>query len=409
MPERVPPRTLPLMTVYPRIRGGLHTCLAGVPILVGLFGCGDRAAIEVTVADSAGVRVVTSHAEATPLPPAFRLGAAPVADLAAANPDGPALQGVRGGVITPDGGAVVWLADGTLHGFGPGGRLRWQRSPSALGIAPGPGDSVTVLVAPGDRLRVVGPGGGGREVALAWTGRAPLGAVLPLEGGFVALTGWSTGVMPSDAQPGLRADSAQLLRFGPRGRLRDTLTSVIGSEVGVVSIAGRISLVPPHYPRLTLVAARGGRLVVGTGEEDAVVVRAADGSVRAVARIVGREFALSERERDDARQFRERLVSGNPVTRSLAADLDRQLPMPAARPPYARLVVDDEGRVWAAEYPVPGEPSGSWSVFDADLALAGQLALPPGARLLDVAYGRALLHAPLGQPTLAGLYDLLPP
>jgi hypothetical protein len=332
-----------------------------------------------------------------------------VADLAEANPNGPELQGLRAGVITPDGGAVLLLADGTLHGFGSDGRARWQRSPGGLGVTPGPSDSVTVLLASGRHLRVVGPSGGGREVALAWSGPEPLGEVFPHGGGFVALTAWSTALVPPDARPGLRADSARLVHFGPDGRLRDTLATVIGSQVGLVSIAGRVAVVPPHYPRLTLAAARADRLVVGTGTEDAVMLRGADGDVRSIARIEGRDLTLTEAERASASRFRERLVSGNPLTRSLAADFDRQLPMPPTRPPYARLLVDDEGRVWAADYPLPGQPPEAWIVFGPDLALVGRVTLPSGNELLDAGYGRVLVQARSGRPAMVGLYDLLPP
>jgi hypothetical protein len=149
--------------------------------------------------------------------------------------------------------------------------------------------------------------------------------------------------------------------------------------------------------------------VVGTGESDELRVLAPDGSLRAILRREGRDARLTATDTAAARLFRRRIVGDNPLAERIVSELDRTLPLPAERPPYAQLALDEAGRVWVGDYPPPGEMPLTWSVHDADGALIGRVALPVRFRLLDVAEGAVLGMVPGSGGGAVRVYDLLPP
>jgi hypothetical protein len=342
------------------------------------------------------------------VPRAFRVGAAPRIDLALV----PAADLEPGrfetGVLLPSGDLVLGAATGPLARFGPEGDLRWTRALGVLSLAAGPADSVTALISTGDSVVVIGPDGEERRLGLARSGAEPVEEVFPLEGGLLARTGWSTALLDRDARPGVRTDRVHLLRFGADGAWEDTLATVVGSELGLISLGGRIAVAPPLLPRLTVVAAGGGRIFLGTGERDEVAVLDVTGAVRELWRREGRDLRTSRTDSTAARQARARFLGGNPLAERIVAEMDRVLPMPARRPPYAEMALDPAGRLWLAGYPPPGELPSSWSVFGADGALLGDVDLPIGFRLLDVGTGRILGSVPGGGGGTVRVYDLLP-
>ncbi len=376
----------------------------------GVSSACERPPVRVTVTDSAGVEVVTSEPVRVPLPVAFRVEPTPVLDLAMSTPDGPDLSTVVMGALLPGGELVVGDAGGALHRVGLDGQVRWSLAAAgALTLAAGPGDSVTALIEPGDSLVVLGPSGLGRRVGLVWTSAAPLGELFPVDGGFVALTGWSTRMLGESASAGLREDPAALVRFGESGALLDTLATPMGSQVGLVGIGGRLALAPPHFPRLTLLAAAGGRLFLGTGARDEVLELDPSGTRRRILRRAGRSLAIDDRDRAAARAFRQRLLGGNPLAAGLGAELDRALPMPERMPPYADLIADPDGRLWVGDYPDPGEAPSVWTVYGSDGGLLGTVTLPIRFHLLDVGGGRILGNVPGGASSTVRVYDLVTP
>lgn len=297
---------------------------------------------------------------------------------------------VTDGVLLPADEFALITRDGTLARFGPLGNERWRRALGALSVTAGPGDSVTVMVADGDSVAFVAPSGEARIIPLTWSGPQPLSTLFPWAGDLVAITGWSTRLLPDGVRPGVREDPAHVVRFGPDGVLADTVATVPGNQIGVVELAGQLTIAPPHFGRVTLLAVSGDRLWVGSGVADEIVEMDATGSVVRRIRRVGRDLALTPEDSAAATTYRRRLVGQNPLSEALSAALDRALPMPEARPPYAELAADEEGRLWVADYPLPGESPVQWTVHGADGALLGSITLPVGFRLLDVGGGRVL-------------------
>jgi len=55
--------------------------------------------------------------------------------------------------------------------------------------------------------------------------------------------------------------------------------------------------------------------------------------------------------------------------------------LPPTRPAYGRLLVDEEGFLWAAEPTRYPHPAGSWTVFAPDGRLLGVVTMPERFRL----------------------------
>jgi hypothetical protein len=359
-------------------------------LLFAPAACGETAPIEVVRSDSAGVEIVTSRVRGPSLPPALQVEGSPALDLAMTGGDGQWLASVSAGVLLPDDEFALIMRDGTLARFGPSGNERWRRSVGALSLARGPGDSVTVMVADGDSVAVVAPSGDVRVSALSWSGPEPLSVLLPWQGGFVAITGWSTRMLPQGVAPGIREDPAHVVRFTRGGSVRDTLVTLPGNEIGLVNLGGRLTIAPPHFGRLTVLAVSDDRVWVGAGVDDEIVEIDPSGSEVRRVRRAGRDVAISPEAAAAAVSYRQRIVGRNPVSEALTAALDQALPMPEAHPPYGQLAADGEGRLWVADYPLPGEPPLDWALHGADGALLGSVTLPVRFRLLDVAEGRVL-------------------
>ena len=65
--------------------------------------------------------------------------------------------------------------------------------------------------------------------------------------------------------------------------------------------------------------------------------------------------------------------------------------LPSAFPAYNELLLAEDGALWIQDYPRPGESAG-WRAFDEGGEWVRSLALPAGARLLDIGADWALVH-----------------
>ena len=149
--------------------------------------------------------------------------------------------------------------------------------------------------------------------------------------------------MDSDLPPGLRRDTATVVRLSEDRTAGVPVASVVGWEHVVLPEGDVI----PLMGRMTHVVPTGdGDLVVGLADElEYSVLDGETGDVRRVARILGASLAVTGDEVD--REIQARL---GPNPRAFTRDLLARLPVPARRPAYQRLLVDGEGNVWAGEF-----------------------------------------------------------
>lgn len=60
------------------------------------------------------------------------------------------------------------------------------------------------------------------------------------------------------------------------------------------------------------------------------------------------------------------------------------IPLPDVFPPYGALETDALGYLWVADYARPGEDASTWTIFDPDGRLSGQVTAPPSVAILEI-------------------------
>jgi len=89
---------------------------------------------------------------------------------------------------------------------------------------------------------------------------------------------------------------------------------------------------------------------------------------------------------DDLARYREERLAGEEDEnnrRSLRRLLDA-MPFPDTYPAFDRLVVDEVGNLWFAEYPRVRATRGAYTVFDATGRLLGTVRMSPGIRVVEI-------------------------
>lgn len=199
------------------------------------------------------------------------------------------------------------------------------------------------------------------------------GSILLLGGSTQA---WRTGPF---------RDSMLLVRMHPGGR-RDTLGRVPGDEqIGSRSSGnGRMVSKTDQLPfgRRTLVAVRGERVYLGTGDSS-TIVSSADGTTwtRAAA-VPGPRRRVTPQDIDD--YWERLLVQGS--TRGSPDKRPEGIEYPEEYPPYADVQPASNGDLWIN---LPSRPSewgvGSrWIVFAPDGTVRGTVHIPGRARILEI-------------------------
>jgi hypothetical protein len=262
---------------------------------------------------------------------------------------------------------------------------------SVLGsLARASGDSVVAFDPEARRAFWIGPDGVvGRQQELRWEGGVGLDRAAVLQDGTIAVrTAWRTSEVPVES--GVGRAPVRFVRFAGDGSLVDTIVSVPGPSVATLALGPARTFVPALLGAVTVHAVHGGRLYVGSGESPELRVHDADGALRQLIRVSGRDLSVTLEELDGARAERAATGRGNPVAERLMAQMERSLPPPASRPAYGGLVVDALGHVWLGEYPwlgaggTPPRTPRVWTIFDPGGRMLGDVALPDGLRLLEV-------------------------
>jgi hypothetical protein len=128
----------------------------------------------------------------------------------------------------------------------------------------------------------------------------------------------------------------------------------------------------------------GEAIFVGNGARWQIDVHDFEGTHRASWRRTDVDLRLSE---DAFRDLTERLVAEQPDENARRAfrRAYAEQPVPETVPAYDRLL-PDAASVWARVYQLPfTSESERWAVFDAGGRLLGELALPDGFELLEIA------------------------
>jgi hypothetical protein len=234
------------------------------------------------------------------------------------------------------------------------------------------------------RITTFGPAGEVRETRRL----APPNLVVDLmplafldNGGVLAIY----GDMRMFASGGVRRDTTPLFRFDASGEAADTLGLLPAQEWAYVSIPEGSSRREVGFGRTLATAGRRGRSVVGGTDSLDISVYGATGT--ATMRVTGGGppvEATGEDIEEWRRSFRDRMSQAPEEIRRGWDDPPYRPTFPA----FEALMVDDAARIWIGAYVRPGETDRRWTVLDADGSVAGTLALPAAATVLDAAGNR---------------------
>lgn len=343
-------------------------------------GCGTGSAESHVVADSAGVRVVTSHAPAWGPGEAWRTGDTLLVIGAGSGGDALDLGGVAAAFPRPGGGYVIAEERGRVLFLDAAGRALGR----AGGQGEGPGEFrlLAAAAAAGDsiwaydyslrRVTWLGPDGRLLRVTPLRTERAALLPVGRLGDGFVMAPSYDAG--SGALEPGLRRDTVPYLRFDDGGAVVGTLERLPAREYVVGEEGGRTTMATPPFARSASHATTSDALIHGDRERWELRVVGPDGQTRAVYRRPGVELGI--RDSDVAAEIERRIArhpaSEQPGLRAFLEGLER----PPTRPAHGPILVDADGFIWVAAYAPAGAAPESWDVLRPDGAWLGEVRLP---------------------------------
>jgi len=380
------------------------------PIALGCFGalvmvlpaCG-AAGVEDTgyiVEDSAGVRIVTSTISVRdPALPVWTVADAPSWSIGST--DGPEAQQFTRvlNAWVSDGGnvLVVEATTSTVRSFDPGGELVLEFGGQgggpgefrALGNAiPYRGDSIVAWDASRQILSVFDERGRlsrSSSVALSGLSEVARGQGPLSNGRGGRLIGAFTDGSLLFVQPdlvrfqyeGLWRWNNRFTRYSADGERLNDVAEYFGSERTAPAAGTVLSLTAfPHEPQ------------VNVGENTAYIAPTPELELRAhrfdvpqALLVIGR-LDQGRRSIDGAaRAAFEASVRDDPVYRSLSASaVNRALASasyPAHLPAFDRILVDDNGYVWARRFSLVGDDTTEWLVFSDDLRLRQVISMPP--------------------------------
>ena len=365
----------------------------------------------VSVTDSAGVRIVESTAPAWPAGGGWSVGTEPLVTIGEVSGDPDyLLERVSHALRLQDGTIVIADRGPTeLRLFDAAGVF--IRSLGGRGEGPGEfamlsevwarGD--TVLASDGFQSRISVFGRGGNvletirvEVAQGRGYRTPHtqfgdGAILVLN----APSG-GVGIGGGDVIPGA---VWRLDRYSRAGRFMNEISSVQESprwEHGIYELPPGLYL--PFSLGLPLYAASGDHVYTAGVTEAGIQRWKSDGELSHVVRWPIRERRVSSQDRRRWREANSTAPEG--YSPAAWARYVREIPFPERMPLFERLLVDEQGNVWAKRFSPSWEGDSSWYVFDGQGAWLGEVSTPPGLQIFEIGadYVLGLRRDELGVP-----------
>ncbi len=375
--------------------------LATFVLTVSACTGGPKETDDLTVRDSAGVRLADNPAHAPDASTTWTVEPVPSVDIGTSGDAASDLHRVMAATRLADGRILVASA-GTheLRIFDDTGRH--LRTIGRRGEGPGEfdelawagalrGDSMGAWDAGLKRLSVFDARG---TFARAVTFHGLPGIFPQVHGVFAdGSLAASPGVEPGEAfaAGGVWRDTTVYLRLGPDGALLDTLGRFPGTErFGVVPARGTGTFLIETLPfgRRTVVAVAGDRLHVGTGERYEVAAYDPAGTLRELTRKRHQRLPVTRRDLVD---YRRGLVTIGPAgsgDRRALDDLLAAAPVPETMPAYAGLLADSRGNVWVQETQRPGERGGvAWTVFDRSGRMVATARTPAGMMVRQIGSG----------------------
>lgn len=374
---------------------------AGAALLI-LAGCGEgsgAASQGATVRDSLGVSIVENPASAELVTLGWMVSEAPSVVIGTAASD-PAYQlfRVQGAAVLPGRRiAVANAGSQEIRFFDAEGR----HLTSAGGRGDGPGefqlpqlvppvgnegrlliwdpwaDRFTLLGPEGELLRTIRPTSVIRE-APGWDG---VGAVLSRRSAAAAGLDTPDGTMVND----VRFEVVPLEGGEP------TPLAVLPHRIYHAHLGGQ-----PWFRRIPFdpepsSAAGAGRFHLTGGDRAEVRVHGAGGEPILVIRVLREPEPVDRAELSAVVEEELASLSDENLRREWRVHYGR-MPFPETIPIYRRLLVDEEGHVWAERFRSGEEGPPTWSVFDARGRALGTIRTPPGLTLLQIGTDFLLGH-----------------
>lgn len=371
-----------------------------------LFGCGGEAppaAGGVVITDSAGVRIVRSEGPVWTSETAWRLSDEPAVVIgvidgapgdqlfdvvdAARLPDGRILVGNRGSselkIYDARGGHLRTFG---RDGEGPG-EFRMLSSVHA------DGDSVFVWDQRDQRLSVFSAESGFvRSLSLTPAGEGSLPRFDARFADGTILSRQQTFVSSEIEDASVQGSAATYMRYSAAGAPMDTIGTFRGSRslLKFFDSGGGLSVLTIPYEPATRITAAGNAVYEGDGEDYEIRRYRADGTLD---RIVRRPFAsrpvtsamMRAHFDEEYGRFEDQPDYFDSVREGYEA-----MPLAERLAAFDRLHVGADGVVWTRNYPLPGETTHTWSVFDPEGVWLGEVGVPAMVTVYEVGPGFVL-------------------
>jgi hypothetical protein len=352
-------------------------------MMAGLVACGDTAQrAEYLERDSAGVHIVESPAAMAERWLGWSIADSPEVDIGVAEGDSAyMLYRISGAARLPDGRILV-VNGGTqqLRFFdASGGFLR-----NVGGRGDGPGEFRFPELIPSmewDSLRVFDRGSRllklltiDGEFAGSWTVRAPITEAIGFAGDRLI---FSTGTARAglDSPEGIVSNDIVVQSIAANGPQVDTIVVYAGQHLFLGNQARQISFTQVPFEAAPSAALGRDRLYATPGRHAEVHVYNPDVGHESTWRVLRPAEPVTRPEFESAV---ERVIAGlrDP---SAAPEMRRRyskMNIPAARPAFVRLLVDEAAHVWAEDFRVDPASPRQWTVFDTQGRAIGRISTP---------------------------------
>jgi 6-bladed beta-propeller len=358
-----------------------------------------------SIQDSAGIQVVVNHGPTWASGQAWTVADQPTVDVGGAGDPTSELGRVVGAVKLSDGRLVVAnAATNDLRFFDPQGKYlqtrgrqgtgpgeyqtitgMWLGSNDSLLIADVASQRLTVLDGRGELARTFSLGGvsgiqvptGGRMSLAFPTGWFRDGSVLGMQMGFRI----------NDQRQGAYRDTVTLVRYGPDGAARDTVTQMPGVEMEQLplTIGNRTAATPNPVPlgKTPVMTVAGERVLVSDNDAWRVEVRGSDGALRRIIRVDAKPQPITAADKAANRKQQLDQLAATPQLRALPAQLQDQFKSrienakyPETLPFLGSIVPAADGTVWVEEVVGPSTERRRFAVLDSTGVLLGRVTMP---------------------------------